>query len=96
MTLDELAIYFVKEYEEGSHFYYKDYIYNLNDDSLAVLEGMLLQKIPNLIITHSDRDSDDDIRRQLVRIRAILDCGEMPYFIDFSREKKFVKRKIKI
>ena len=91
MTLDELVKRFIKEYEEGPMLFHKTNIENLSDDDLTVLEGILLQKIPNLIITHSDRDSDDDIRKQLVRIRTILDNDEMPYFIDFSRKQEYVK-----
>ena len=93
MTINELAQEFIKDYEDDSTLFHKSRIKNLSEDDLELLEEILLQRIPNLIITHADRDIRTNIRIQVERIKEILDSGEVPYFIDFSCSKTFVKKK---
>lgn len=93
MTLDELAQAFVKNYEENPMLFHKSHIKNLSEEDLKLLEEILLQRIPNLIITHADRDTDVEMRKQLDRIEEIFESGGAPYFIDFSYPKTFVRKR---
>lgn len=93
MTVEELAQGFIKDYEENSMLFYKNRVQNLSEEDLKLLEEILLKKIPNLIITHFSEDTDEDIRNQVDRIYQIIDSGNAPYFIDFSREKRKTKVK---
>ena len=92
MNLEELASKFVKEFEDDPLLFHKE-SFDISLDDLEILEEMLLSRIPNLIITHSDSDTREDIERQVDRIMQILDSDEAPYFIDFSyKGKEYVKR----
>ncbi len=99
MTLDEIAQIFIDDFMTDSLSFKTKIISNIDAEGLEKLEKILLEKIPKLIITHSDTDTDDDIRMQLSRIEQIIDSGNYPYFIDFShsssssisRSKKLVR-----
>lgn len=88
-SINELADDITRQYEENPFLFHKGIIRIMpsDDNSLKELEDRLLKKIPNLIITHSDTDTSEDIAYQVERINQILDRNEAPYFIDFSKRK---------
>jgi len=100
MTIREYVDDVVKKYEEDSFMFCKSSFTIINDKgySLAIIEKMLRWRIPNIIITHSDTDNEEDIKKQIDRINYLLDNNIGPYFVDFSQietDKVYLKKKDK-
>lgn len=98
MSIEEYVDEVVREYEKNPLTFHnkKIIITSFKKDALAIIEKNLLERIPNLIITHSDTDTEEDIKRQIEKINHLLDNNIAPYFIDFSNkkvEKIYLKRK---
>lgn len=89
MSIEEYVNEVVREYKENPLTFHqrKIKITSFKEDTLAIIEKMLLERIPNLIITHSDTDTEEDIKRQIEKINRLLDDKVAPYFIDFSNKK---------
>lgn len=66
---------------------------NYTEEEFEVFEDILLSKMPNLVIRHSDSDTSEDLSNQLKRVKDILLDGMQPYFIDFATSKNKVKTK---
>lgn len=90
-SIDEYVNYIANYIEENPYnfslgtleIYYDQNIEN----SQALLEEKLYERIPNLIITHSDTDTKEDYQKQLDKIHEIYFNQRYPYFIDFSNTK---------
>ena len=52
------------------------------------LEQVLMDNIPNLVITHRDTDTFEDLKEQLKRLKEINSEGLYPHFIDFCNVDK--------
>lgn len=65
MTIEEYVDRIVKNYGENPLIFHQNKIKitNCKEDTLIKIENMLLEKIPNLIITHSDTDTEEDIKK---------------------------------
>ena len=95
MTLEELVLNVVKDYKENP-FLFRKRVIEISPDEISDYEEMLMEKIPNLIITHQDTDTEEDIINQAMRINEMMDRGIAPYFIDISgisstKNKKYIK-----
>ncbi len=69
-----------------------DIINDYSDDDIKILESILINKMPNLVIRHSGIDTSDDLSNQLIRVKNILLNNEHPYFIDFPNINQKVKK----
>ena len=89
MSIEEYVNEVVREYKKNPLTFHKRQIKitSFKEDTLAIIEKMLLKRIPNLIITHSGTDTEEDIKRQMEKINNLLDDKVAPYFIDFSIKK---------
>lgn len=62
------------------------------NEEFKMLEYLLVEKMPNLVITHHDTDTTEDLSNQLKKVKDILERGMLPYFMDFSMPKQNVKK----
>ena len=75
MSIEEYVDEVVRDYEESPLMFHQRIlkIPRFNEDELAIIEKMILQRIPAAIITHSDTDTEEDIKRQLEKINHLID-----------------------
>lgn len=84
----------VNIFDNQFSFMYGD-IFMIDDGNLQIrLEERLLERVPNLVITHHDVDSKEDYVKQIMRICEIYNQNMIPYFIDFSK-KSVLKKELK-
>ncbi|MBP3766040.1 MAG: hypothetical protein J6G98_02535 [Bacilli bacterium] len=92
MIADEL----IRDIKNDPLSYRKDItsIEGLNtSEEYFMLEKYLMKKMPNLIITHHETDTPEDLSNQLKSIKNILLNNMQPYFIDFPNSKQNVKKR---
>ena len=69
--------------------------YTLKQNDLQQLETVLQVIIPNIIITHSQTDTEEDKVNQFNKLRSIYSMNMYPYYIDLNvRNKKLSKTRI--
>ena len=66
--------------------------YTLKQKDAQQLEEVLPQIIPNIIITHSQTDTQEDKQNQIYKIRSIYANNMYPYFIDLNIQTKKLTR----
>lgn len=79
----------------SNYLYYYGNILDFNvptNEEFKMLEYLLVEKMPNLVITHHDTDTTEDLSNQLKKVKDILERGMLPYFMDFSMPKQNVKK----
>ncbi len=70
--------------------------YTLNKNDLIQLELLLNEFIPNIIITHSQTDTEEDILKQKEKLKDIYSHNMYPYYIDLNvKTKKLIKTQVK-
>ena len=62
--------------------------YSVSEKNLPVLEESLKQLIPNLLITHSETDTEEDKEKQTMILRSIYSNNMLPYYIDINIKQK--------
>ena len=62
--------------------------YTLDRKDLAQLELILPELIPNIIITHSQSDTQEEIEIQNNKLKNIYAHNMYPYYIDLNVKKK--------
>ena len=68
--------------------------YTLNKNDLIQLEFILQELIPNIIITHSQSDTQEDIENQNNKLKNIYSRNMYPYYIDLNvKNKSLLKTK---
>ncbi len=66
--------------------------YTLKQKDLIQLEMVLEQLIPNIIITHSQTDTDEDKVKQFVKLKSIYSNNMYPYYIDLNVKTKSLNK----
>ena len=95
-SLDSFAEQLVNDLKNDPYSYRMDIlqISGIDDDEeFERLESLLIEKMPNLVITHHETDTPEDLSNQLKRIKNIFLNNMQPYFMDFSIPKQKVKKK---
>lgn len=93
--LDMLADNLIIEFKKNPFSYKKDVISSIyTEEELNMFESLLISKMPNLVITHHDTDTEVDLSNQLKRIKDIYLNNMQPYFLDLSKPKNKVIEKI--
>ena len=92
ISLEEIATIKANEIKKDPFSFRRDeYINSLSDDELFQFEYLLEEKVPNLVITHRDTDTPEDLSKQLKKIKEIYLMGKQPCTIDFSKPKVLTK-----
>ena len=66
---------------------------NYTEEEFKLFENILMLKMPNLVIRHSEDESPEELSFLLSKVKDILSRGEQPYFIYLSKPKEKVKVK---
>lgn len=92
-NLEVMANKIIEDIKKNPFLYNTDFISDYTEEELKMFESILLSKMPNLVIRHSDTDTSKDVSKQLFRVRNILSNNMQPYFIDFPKRKKESKKR---
>ena len=94
--LEMLADKIIIDIKKGPFSYKNDIIDAIyTEEDFKLFESILISKMPNLIITHRDTDTEEDLSNHLKRVKDIYLNNMQPYFVDFSIPKNKVKVKYK-
>ena len=68
--------------------------YELNEKDMIQLEMVLNQIMPNLIITHSQTDTEVELEMQNEKLKFIYSINMYPYYLDLNvkKSKKLIKK----